>query len=332
MIPSFESDTTRNGALFLMASLSPKVKESIDKELYRATAYSDDSTEEYVLEDAFSNYMKDLETIGLSFNFDYSMYCDSIGLLFSFLRLTSMLLPNSLYDIIRTQSNIRDLLTHIVNGSLGEDETLINVYLSELGGLGDTPAIIPELTDYIDQIYPLVSQTEIFSDYIKNLLVLASEERPMLESDHLTHTAYTNKLKDILGRLSDAVNSFSHDVGYDYIVRIQDFIIRDFLAPVNFHDYTYLLLENTTTLPDSLIEGYLRKWYHYKVSSPWCAQYHILRGITPNDMHETNLIVHCFIYALANTPLQYHDDVMLLPSGYRDIAIEDTIIQLYGEV
>jgi hypothetical protein len=295
MILNFEDNHDINAALFIMATISPKAKESIELELYRASN-TDESNQQYVLEDAFSNLIKDLESIGLTFSIDYSNYCESMGLLFSFLRLNYYLLPSTLYETIRTDSKIKDLLTRIIQGDLGDNETPIEIYLSELVGLDGQIPIVPELTDFVDQIYTCISQNDIFTDYLRNLLQLTNEERFSIESDPIRHLEYTIKIKDIIGRLSDAVNLFENYNDYDKLCRLQNLIIRDFTAPTNFIEYSYILLETEETIPEDLVDRYIRKRYRYDVSHIWNVDYYILRKL-PFSQTEAIMML-CFAYAM----------------------------------
>ena len=328
MIPSFESNEDINTALFIMASLSPKVKDSVELELYRQDADSDQSDEQYVLEDAFVNLIRDLEEIGVIFEIDYSTYCQEMGTLFSFLRLVTLLLPNSLYDVIKTNTKMRSLIDHINQGNLGDDQTTIQIYLSEIAGLDGNPPIYPELVDYIDEVYPMISQTSVFSDYFRNIDQLLSEERMMIESDHKRHIAYTSEIQERIGRLSDAVNLYSNDPRYDEICRIQNQIISDLTSPSNFHDYCYLFLESPETLPEDLIESYNRKWYYYRVSNPWCFEYYELRKQDVGPDSPIRPIIFCVAYALSDTIRKYQE--MVRPFCGRFINIDEAkVASLY---
>jgi hypothetical protein len=329
MTPQFENHNDINSALYMMATLSPLVKESIEKELYRESADSDQSTPQYILEDAFVNLVRDLETIGLILNINFESYCEERGTLFAFLGLCGYLLPNTLSAHIKTNRKIRETLIHIIEGNLGDNETAIEIYLSELGGLDGQIPLAPELTDYVDSIYPLVKQTTTFSDYLKNLARLHCEERIMIESDHERHQVYTQKMKEIIGRLSDAINLFQDQVNYNRLCQYQDMIIRDLLAPVHFHDYTFLFLETSETLPEDLIPVLEREWQYYYYSHPWCAPYYTLRKLDIAD--DDRLIIPCVYYALSPDRKTYDQNVNAVDERYRNKYQESQIAQLYQE-
>lgn len=327
MIPSFDNDRTINSAIFTMTCLSPKAKSHIELESYRQSASLDECTEQHILESTFGEFIKDLETIGLTIDLDYSMYCNEMGLLFSFLNFSSILLPNTLYETIRTNEKVRNLITGVINGSLGNDHTAVEIYLSEIAGLDDQVPIFPELSDYIDQIYVHIKQTELFTDYLQNMIQLSSEERIMIESDHVIHSRYTDKLRDVIGRLSDAVNLFEGSEIYDKVCRIQHLIIRDLTSADNFHWYSYLLLETEWSIPEDLIESYRRRWYHYYVSHSWCYDYYTLRNISITDVSE--ITIPCFIYAINNDVemfLKKLNSIEVIPTH-----ISDSILKLYKE-
>lgn len=329
MILEQDSNQDINTALFLMASLSPKVKESIDLELYKQTADSDGSTDQYILDDAFLNFIRDIETIGLSLSFDYSDLTEDMSKLFKFLKFTSYLLPNSLYDILKTDIKIRECVDHILSGSLGEDNTLIQVYLSELGGLDGQDPLVPELTETLDEYYPIISQTEIFTDYIKTIHGLVLSERLIVESDHQTHEIFRNKARDLIGRFSDAVNVFSDQAIYDQLCTFQNWFIKDLTAPVNFIDYNYIFGVDKNTLPEDLVEGHTQKRYHYEVSHLWCMAYYQVRKLEVFEVHKT--IMSCFFYACCETKSEYLQKKDSLNKTYPLSESNDPIILLYQE-
>jgi hypothetical protein len=289
----------KNTLLFLMSNISPKVRDSLETENYRSTAEPDGATLEYILEVAFKNLIQDLETIGLSFDIDMSDYVDDSNKLSKFIQLVQLLLPNTLYDIIKTDTAVRDLLSQIVGGSLGHEGTTIQVYLSEIAGLDGGIPVRETLVDFIDQIYPLVSQTSVFSDYIKNLLDLHSDERPSVITDPERHLEYSEFLKNLVGDFGDALHLFEGHKGFDKVLTIQNFIIRDLISPHNFTDYAYMFLEYKINLPEELREGLDRKWYHYAVSHPWFYEYYTLRNILAEFSEEYQIAYVCFRYALS---------------------------------
>lgn len=289
-----DEDTNINSLLFMMASISPLVRESIERESYRDSALPDESTQIHILEDAFSNLIKDLETIGLSFDIEMSDYVDDSHKLSKFIELVKYILPGSFYDILKIDSQIRQLIENIVNGSIGSNNTFIQVYLIELAGLDGNIPIKPELIDFIDQIYPLTTQTEIFSDYLKNMIDLYNQERPTTTTDSERHIAYREIMKEKIGDFSYAVNKFE---GYEYfseLLKIQNVFIRDLLAPDNFNEYSYLFLEDKHDLPQELQENYDRKWYHYHVSHRWSYPYFEIRNTTPSLAEQ--VAIACYNY------------------------------------
>lgn len=292
-----DDETNVNSLLFMMATLSPQVRESLERESYRDSALPDESTESHILEDAFSNLMRDLNTLGLTFDIEPSDYTEDHRKLSMFIEVVKHLLPNTLYDIIKTDSRIRQLIENIVDGSIGEDNTFIQVYLIELAGLEGTLPIKEELVDFIDQLYPLVSQTEIFSQYFKNLVDLHYQERPSESTDHERHLAYREVVKNIVGDFSNTLNKFEEYEYFSTLLKIQKIFISDLLSPENFVEYSYIFLENESTLPVELTEGYFKKWEHYKVSHKWCYDYFKLRNLVPSLAEQ--VAIACFSYTLS---------------------------------
>lgn len=322
------TDHNINTVLFNMASLSPTVRDSIENETYRTSADSDGSTDAYILEQSFKNLMIDLSTIGLTFDIDLSDYVEDYGKLSKFIQLAGLLLPNSLYTLIGTDNRIKKLIEDISGGTLGDNHTTIQTYLIELGGLEGTQPIRPELMDLIDELYLLVSQTNLFSDYLKNLIDLHNQERPSVLSDHHRHAEYRTRIRELIGLLSDAVNLLENTPSYDQLLIVQKYLILDLIAPDNFVDYAYLFLESKDTLPPELVDGYYTKWSQYKVSHPWCFEYYTLRNIQPSSIY-CDLII-CFAYALSNgDQARYSKLTAPLREKFSDEALDRMISSLF---
>jgi hypothetical protein len=275
MLPTFPDDQNRNAAVFLMTTLSPRAAESIDKELYRASADSDAADSQYIMEHCFVEMIKDLEEIGLIIDLDYSRFTqDSVELL-KFLQLAQLLLPNHLYPLMATDRKIRTVIEDIVMGNLGDaDDTAIETYLSQIGGLDDLIPLYPDLEEFIQSIFPSISQTVVFSNYLRYQVELLGEESLMPASDQEAHLKYNAKIKEIISRLLEALALFETS---EVLESITQLFIQDLSAAANFHDYAYLFLETKDSLPEELASGFERKWYYYWISHRWCAQYYPLR-------------------------------------------------------
>ena len=305
MILSPQINQNLNTALFVMASLSPTTKDSIELELYRQNADSDASDLAFVTDDALGNTIKDLESIGLNIEFDYAELLQDMGKLFEFIYLVSFLLPNGLYERIETDSKLRLMLSDALTGSLGDNETLIHTYLSELGGLYGHPALYDSLTEIVDHYYPLVSQTDVFTDYIQNLMDLYHEKLG-IDFHEQEHTKYIEVTRHIISRLSDAVNLFEDEDYYPDLVHLQSQFINDLFSPMNFVDYNYLLTTHIKDLPDDLKRSFLHKYYLYRCSTPGFYQYYSVRKKT--ETYTEHVFVHCFSYAFAPELTRYQTE------------------------
>lgn len=272
-----EDSKNTNAIMFAMATLSPKAAESLDTENYRFAAESDQSEEQYILEDAFQRLIKDIETLGIIFKFDYTDYTNDRKTLCQFLKLCQYILPNILYPKMKSNSILRSVIERIVSGDLGDNNTYLQTYLSEIGGLDNDLPIDPSLTDYADSIYSYLDQTENFSDYFKNLVELYNTEKLSIDSDPETHEAYKNKITDLFSDIIDLSNVFIDDPRYSNIQIICDKIFMDFSNPDNFTEYSYILLHDENTIPEDLIGRYNQKWQYYFMSHPWCYDFHALR-------------------------------------------------------
>jgi hypothetical protein len=287
-----------------MANMSPLVRDSLEKESYRLTADSDGATEDYILADSFKLFIQEMDSLGLSLSLDTTSVIDDRSQLFPFLHLASYLMPASLYHQLKTQQHLRQVLGDLLTGSLGDaNASLIHNYLSELGGLDDQMALVPDLTDQADQLYLHITQSDVYTDYMTNLMVLVDEEKLALESDADSHAQYRDKLKVIIGRLTDAVNNFSRDPAFDELGQIQRFIIQDFINPSNFIAYNYLFTLSPDLLPDELIASWKQKQMGYQASHPWCSLYYTVRDLKPTSVQI--IMLHCFLYALHGDRADY---------------------------
>ncbi len=311
-----EDPKNTNAIMFAMATLSPKAADSLETENYRFTAENDLSTEQYILEDAFHSLIKDLDTIGVLLKFDYTNYVNDRETLCKFLKLCSYILPNILYPKIKTDSILRSIIERIASGDLGDGGTFLQVYLSELGGLDDDLPVLPDLTDYIDSIYQVVDQSDNFSDYMKNLIFLYESETLTINSDQETHTLYKEKISDIFASLVDFQKIFAEDSKYRFVLSMSDRIIQDFLSPVNFSEYSYLLLHNEETIPEDLIEGYKRKWQYYFMSHSWCYDYYNLRHIDLEENDERWSVILMFLLSLKAAGFDFDSEIQSVELVY----------------
>lgn len=315
-----QQNLTMNSLIFVMTNISPAVRESIETESYRLTAEPDGSTEDYVMEDCFKNLIRDLETIGLTFDIDMSDYVEDFSKLSMFLEVAQLLLPNSLYPIIKTDSKIRTLLENIANGSIGGYNTVVQTYLIELAGLEGSPALKPHLEDFIDQLYPLVTQTEVFSDYIKHMIELYQQERPSTINDSDRYIAYKDVLKNKIDLFATAVYAFEEYEYFSDLLKLQNMFIRDLLIPDNFIEYSYLFLETRDELPEELKQGYDRKWYHYMVSHRWCYDYFKIRNLEPSTSEKVAIACYCYMHSegdYTKYESMMRDFRAAYPDGYR---------------
>lgn len=332
MLEEIDTLQTKNSLLFLMASLSPRVADSLNREDYKTSADSDGATEDYILDNSFRRYMLDLQNIGLIFNIETSDYIEDLGKLSRFLDLGCLLLPNSLYNKLKTDSRIKDLIESIVNGSLGDNEPAITIYLTELAGLDGSLPLRPYLSDFIDNLIPLVSQTDIFTDYLKQSLDLYYEERLAGVIDEERHAQYRDRIREFIGDLSDAVNRFESWDIFEDILKVQNMIINDLIVFENFIDYSYLFLESKETLPEDLHERYDNKWYLYKVSHPWCYEYYETRKQEVKSPY--TVAIACFVYALhSKSKDAYKQEIKEFRRRYTDPSsmIDSVIFSLYQE-
>lgn len=328
MTPDINNNQNKNAQLFIMASLSPLVSKSLDLELYRANADPDESTLDFILTDAFNNLLKDCETIGVIFDVDASDYVEDMSALAHFLQLVELILPNGLYPLLKKDQSLCQMVRDILQGNVGDHGTVIQTYLTELAALDGGIPHRDHLVDAIDALYSSVSQTPVFTDYLKNLIELLDEERPIPNTDQERHIAYSAKARDLIVRMSDAVNLFEEDPTYPRLTQIQNVIIRDLLAADNFVEYAYLLLEGPDTLPEELVAGWMRKWQHYLVSHRWCWLYYTTRNIQEID-RAFQIMIACFTYARSVNVEEYKERMHAMRVMYPDAPLDNSIAAFY---
>jgi len=319
---------TTNAHLFIMASLSPMVANTIEQELYRTNVELDESTENHILENAFYNFIKDIETIGLSFDIDPSDYIEDPHALSDFLQCAELLLPNGLYPLMKKESGIRTLIKDILQGSIGDGSCTVKVYLSEVAALDGGIPHKPHLVEAIDRLYTKISQTGVFTDYLRNLTEMLDQEKMTQGLDTDRQQMYQMEMRHVIGSLSDVVNLFEDDADYSELTRIQSFIIKDFLSPDNYLEYSYILLEKEHTIPEELVERYRDKWVQYHASHPWCYSYYTVRHINTIS-RPFQIIIAAMTYALAQTRDVYDSKMKAFREKYRDDHVDQQITSLF---
>ncbi len=278
-----DQPTDINTALFLLTSLSPSAKTSLGLDLQRFSVL-DDADEDYALGDALLNTIKDLNDLGIEVHFDYGDLLNNREELFKFIHLLHYLFPSSLYTLLRSQDHLKKTISDILSGSLSYDQSVLETYFSELGGLEGQEALVPELTETVDYYTTLLTQTPVFTDYLKQLLTLLADQSLTKESSSKDHDAYNLHLKKLITRFQFIVDQFNNQEKiHSFLNRYLSLFIGDMIKPDHFHTYHYLWLTQRDSLPEELIALFDQKWYHYRVSYPWCYDYYHLRNISINE-------------------------------------------------
>ncbi len=285
-----------NTLIFEMASLSPAVRDTLESESYRLSATSDEATTDFILTSCFNKFLNDVMTLGLHFSDIDEETLTQPSALEKFIAFVGYILPAGLYPKLKYDSTLRETLAVILEGSASNHTTAIQDYVIALGGLDGRGPIAAHLTDFLDELYPRITQTELFSDYLKNILSLYDAENLTVDHGEDRQTAYRDYIKSILGNLSDACNIFEDDPDYEAIQTLQLYVISDLISPCNFSDYAYLFLETKTELPDNLHANFDRKWFHYLVSNPVSVAYYTIRNkdITPAQQK----FIACFAWVI----------------------------------
>jgi hypothetical protein len=278
----------------LMATLSPKARDNVEGELYRATASSDEATPAHILETVFSDFVDDLKEVGITLSLDLNEILNTPSLLGEFVELSSYILHNNLYAHVKGNPRIRSLINSILEGSAAEHETTIEAYLTGLAGLETDNPILPDLVYFIDANHSKIGQTGIFTDYLHEIKSLADDERLSVDSDDETHMAFSQRIKDIAGRFKNALLVYEDDS----LFRIFNIFLRDLLSPMNFIHYSYLFLNKAEDLPEEIGELFRRRWYQFYVTHQIFPEYYTVRpGMSPSENMAKAMVAAAYTFS-----------------------------------
>lgn len=318
-----------NSLILRMAELSPSVGEALDLESYREISLKDEVTPKSILSDLLGKFFEDIESVGVVIEFDEEDYATDYGLLANLISLGELLLPHGLYQLMKTNSKIRMVIQHVVDGSLNAHETAIETYLTQVAGSEGSPPILPEIAEYLDSVIPLLSQTDLFRDYLENMCDLLDTERPAVEADASRHRDYNQITKDMIVKLTRAMSQVHPGEMPPELLHVFKVIVHDLKASDNFIDYAYMMLEKPDTLPPELIPGWERMWFRYRVSHRWCYEYYPTRAMEPTGIFPD--VILCAEYMLCDSPSAYLTRTELVAQKYSRHSLRTKIASLYEE-
>lgn len=303
-----DQPTDINTALFLLTNISPSAKQSLGLDLQRLSSI-DETDEDYALGDALLNTIKDLTDLGVEIHFDYGDLLNNRQELFRFIHLLEFIMPSSLYQLLKHNDVLRKTINDILSGSLTYDKSVLETYLSELGGLDGQEALFPELTEITDYYTTFLNQTPVFTDYLKQLLNLLSEQSLTKDSLITDHDSYNGILKKLITKFQYAIDQFKNVENlYNFLNKALNLFITDMIKPDNFHHYNYLWTTKQEDLPEDLISLFKSRWYHYYVSHFWCYEYYVVRNFKLTD--EKAFLICIFLFLIHDNYSDFENHIL----------------------
>ena len=302
MLLDFDQPATIDQLLFWMASLSPSVQDSLDRELYRQNADSDGSTAEIIMTDAFQLMMRDGASVGLQIEADWTEWMDRPEWIKDIIHLWSYLLPSGLYPQMRSNRRVGELVDHVLDGSGGHHETALQMMLSELGGLDGGVPLVPALTDVADQLYPVMVGSAIWSECLDRLQILLRDAQRG-DGDPDIHDQVRRCVRGRLNRLQTIIEMWHDHPLIDDLQGWQDRVIWAWTHLESVAEWAYVWLTNSETLPTPLHDQWTLRKHWMMVSDPWYPDYFKVRKLNPSPAQQ--LFVRCVAATDAKSPQAY---------------------------
>lgn len=192
-----------NQRCWRMANLSPLARSSLDNESYRFVLETDDVEAETIQQILYLRVLDDLKDIGVELNCDPSVIYSSNFKLDHFLDLCEWLFPNVVYGKLRSDPKLQTALDAILDGSIGDDDTL-HLYLNYLKGDEISAAYCPELIDSITELQSVILSTPLFDRFLNNLLAKIRDEKIAPFTDINQPHLYHHKIQTIVKGIHEA--------------------------------------------------------------------------------------------------------------------------------
>lgn len=267
---------------FLMATLSPSAKKMLDGETWRNFLSSDEGDASHILPLLFQCVTTDLETIGITCAIDYDSLAIDPQILFGFLNLCRLILPNTLYPLALEMPDIRNGLRSISDGSFSTGQTAIMTWIDLLSGHDGLPGMMEGFGPVVDQIRTSISSDSRFIDYLLTLETNLELSRLTQRIDPQETERYIEVIKTALWRQAELSSRISvivpdeRQTAFDSAVKR---FMRDVMAPDDLVVNQYLFLNTPATLPEDLLYSYRERWHQFKVTHRLFWEYYDARQI-----------------------------------------------------
>ena len=318
---------------FLLATLSPSAKKMLDGETWRTLVSSDEGDADHILPLLFQCLTTDMETIGITCDVDYNSLAIDPQMLFAFLNLCRLILPNTLYPAAMEMPDVRDALRTISDGSYSTGMTAITTWLDILAGDGTTPPLIDGFGPVVEQIRSSTTSDSRFIDYLLTLETNLELSRMTHRVDPQETERYITVIKDALWRQVEVVNRLGGIVPEDQQTALHGAIkrfTRDVMAPDDLVANQYLFLNTPATLPQDLTYSYKERWMWFRVSHRLFWEYYDARQLPLGHLEYVLSIAGLVI--VSKTEEEYLTALDALIARYPDIRDAIGAVDIRGGI
>jgi hypothetical protein len=210
-------------------AISPSANYHIQSEEYLVNYESDEVSVLNILQGVIKCLVDDLEEIGVELHCPITDLCENAESIELTVRLGELVLPNSLYYVLKQHLEIKDVFKNILQGSISDNDSILTI-LQYFGYINDSYAdkYEPVVEFFLDKI----KSTLMFDQYLTNLLLVDSNINDVAKLDIKPTIAYityvtnlTQNIYKIIDKLSDYIdisiiakaNRILHNLSYLYI-------------------------------------------------------------------------------------------------------------------
>lgn len=319
-----------NSCIAACVTMSPSARKSIDNYYYLYRLDQDSVDYEDILRELVTDILVDLRVIGITANISAADLNMSDSTMVDFLNLCTLLLPNTLYQMMRRSDVLTQLIRGIADGSIGENEPAVITYLKELIGYETGYAFVPELANVVELLLSGISSSEIYLTYLNTLLSDLDSERLMAPLDPTLHEAFVKMIRtwewDIV-LFTDRCKPHVSEADLQRFTMMTKQWIRSLSDPDQIVWTSYLFLTDPQTLPANIHDLFLRRAYGYQVSTPLYLDYYKTRMITEFTVpQQMMLILGCLMSATIPTDLQARLNTLPFSEEILNTAATDALI------
>lgn len=284
-----------------MASISPKAKNVMDGERYRAVLETDDVTPASICEEVFICMWEDLNTIGVRNTGVLAQYYEDGALLDRIITTLELILPSPLYDNMRLDSNIPDAIRRILNGV--SDEDVLVEYLDWIIGFPGKPGVKPEYVEGAQFLRDNIRSLAGFIDYLESMLICYDDEKIGKNAATPASPSYNAWISAVGQRMQDALAILFNATGYQEFhdsltVRVRHMLIT-LAQPSTAALNEWVFLSSPTAGSLEAQKRKRQRLYEFDAATKLSAQYYLIRNqeLTVLD----GLSIWLWTYAVTDT-------------------------------